>query len=112
MSVGKLPGSEKCPAVPAHRRAGGAGDAPGARRAPRPGPGGTEQTAAGRGEVLRHLTDDSLSNKGKAIRAMLYHPLGPAHSSPRSLLSFCITLLPGVRKAAVHSGGQQELGRA
>lgn len=79
---------------------------------PRPDPGGTGETAAGRGEVLRHLTDDSLSNKRKAIRAMLYHSLGPAHSSLRSLLSFCITLLPGVHKAAVHAGGQQELGRA
>lgn len=68
--------------------------------APRPEPGGTEQTAAGRGEVLRHLTDDSLTNKRKATRAMLYHPLGPARSSLRSLLSFCITLLPGARKSS------------
>lgn len=98
MSVRKLPCTKKSLTVRTHTCAaflagGPAGGSPEAGRwagrlgdALRPELGRAEQAAAGGGEVLRHLADDSLSNKRKAITEVLYHPLGPAHSSLRSLL--------------------------
>lgn len=76
--------------------------------APRPDPGGTEQTAAGRAEVLRHLTDDSPIKERQSERRFTTHL---ALLTPLCGVSchFCIALLPGAHKRAEHSGGQQEL---
>lgn len=113
--VAKLPGSKEYPArstqecgqprgrerAPSGRCSRGHGGAP------RPDPGGTEQTAAGRAEVLRHLADDSPIKERQSERRFTTHLalLTPLCGVSCHSASRCCQVL----MRAEHSGGQQEL---